>query len=228
MNKKKVLLSVLALILVCALSVTGTLALMKMNTTTPVTNTFIAAGGGELAEGMTLTEHLVAPDANGDYSYAALNADDVPEKVANAEDADEVFTNSYTVMPGMTLPKDPTITITGKTEAPAYLYVEVVGALNGAYQWEMAEGWTEIVGLTGVNGGKVYHYNTILTNAANEPTSFPIIKDDVITIPDDPTVNLNTQEATLTFYAYLAQANAGDNTQKGAYEACFKTVAPNP
>lgn len=226
MNKKKVLLSVLALILVCALSITGTLALMKMNTTTPVTNTFIAAGGGKLAEELTLTEHLVAADVNGDYFY--VDKTDATQEAATDADKVVVQKNSYTVMPGMTLPKDPTITITGKTEAPAYLYVEVVGALNGAYQWEMAEGWTEIANLTGVNGGKVYHYNTILTNAAGEPTSFPIIKDNEITIPDDPTADLNTQEATLTFYAYLAQANAGDNTQKGAYEACFKTVAPNP
>lgn len=226
MNKKKVLLSVLALILVCALSVTGTLALMKMNTTTPVTNTFIAAGGGELAEKLTLTEHLVAPDANGDYFYANKVGDQY-NKVDRTQ-ADVVTTNSYTVMPGMTLPKDPTITITGKTEAPAYLYVEVVGALNGAYEWEMAEGWTKIEDLEGAQQGTVYYYNTILTGAAGELTSFPIIKGDVITIPDDLPEALNTQKATLTFYAYLAQANAGDNTQKGAYEACFKTATSNP
>ena len=44
MNKKRTLLTVVALILVCVLSVMGTLAYLEAKTTT-VTNTFVAAGG---------------------------------------------------------------------------------------------------------------------------------------------------------------------------------------
>lgn len=232
MNKKKVLLSVVALLLVCALSVVGTLALLKLDTTdAPVTNTFIAAGGGKLADSMTLNEHKVVADTYGDYFYAKKGADDKYVRVQNREEAEVVTSNSYTVMPGMILPKDPTITITGKTTAPAFLYVEVVGALNEAYEWEMADGWTEISGLTGAKQGKVYVYKDILTNAAGEPSSFGIINENKITVPENLTENWNNSTETLTFYAYLAQTNAGGGSAEEAYEATFLQPAdptPNP
>ncbi|MBR4866377.1 MAG: hypothetical protein IKU11_06795, partial [Clostridia bacterium] len=44
MKKKRTFLVALAMVLVCILSITGTLAFLQANTTT-VTNTFIAAGG---------------------------------------------------------------------------------------------------------------------------------------------------------------------------------------
>lgn len=209
MTKKKVLLIAAAMILVCALSVAGTLALMKLDTTNaPVENTFIAAGGGKLADTLTLTEHKLVTADDGTYSLHAT------ETSSN---------NDYTVMPGMVLPKDPTITVTGKTTAPAYLYVEVVGTLPTAYSWEMADGWTLVSDLTGAKGGAVYVYEDILKNATDEPTTFTVIKGNKITVAKDPT-DLNTSSTSLTFYAYLAQSTIGtEATPASVYTACFKS-----
>ena len=227
MNKKKVLLSVLALILVCAMTIVGTVAYMK-NNTGAVTNTFVAAGGGKLADGMTLTEHLVAEDDNGDYFYANKVGDQY-NKVDRTQ-ADVVTTNSYTVMPGMTLPKDPTITITGKTAAPAYLILEVINELPAAYNVPLDSAWVAIKNgenhATGNHGGKLYVYNSAVNTDTGDNT-YGIIVNNEITVSNDENVDLNIESKKLEFYAYLAQANAGDEgTPLSAYNACFPT--PNP
>ena len=225
MNKKKVLLSVLALILVCAMTIVGTVAYMK-NSTGAVTNTFIAAGGGKLAESMNLSEHQVAPDANGDYFY--VDKTDATKEAATDADKVEVQTNRYTVMPGMTLPKDPTITITGKTAAPAYLILEVVSTLPDTY-FTLESAWVPVMDettqATGNHDGKLYCYNGAVNTETGNLT-YNIIAGKTVTIPDGDSIAF--ENATLEFYAYLAQANAGaDNTPLSAYNACFPAQA-NP
>lgn len=229
MNKKKVLLSVLALILVCAMTIVGTVAYMK-NSTGAVTNTFIAAGGGKLADGMTLTEHLVAADANGDYFY--VDKTDATQEAATDADKVVVQKNSYTVMPGMTLPKDPTITITGKTAAPAYLILEVINELPAAYNVPLESAWKAIMNgeshVTGNHGGKLYVYNDAVNTETGDKT-YGIIVNNEITVSNEENVDLNTESKKLEFYAYLAQANAGgEGTPLSAYNACFPAAAPNP
>lgn len=215
MNKKKILLAVLALVLVCAMSIMGTVAYLT-DKTEAVTNTFIAAGGGKLADDLTLTEHEVTKGTDGGYSIAA--------------NAKTTSANSYDVMPGMVLPKDPTITITGKTTAPAYLYLEVCGELPSAYEWSIDSIWTAVMDgqtqATGNNGGKLYVYQSVIATAA-ESTDYNVITDKKITVKSEPT-DLNTEGKTLTFYAYLAQANVGDNSDAlTVYNTCFpKTTTP--
>lgn len=215
MNKKRSLLTVLALVLVCAMSVMGTAAYLKHNTTA-VTNTFIAAGGGKLADSLTLTEHEVTKGTDGGYT------------IANG--AKTTNTNSYDVMPGMVLPKDPTITITGKTTAPAYLYLEVCGELPTAYEWNLDSAWNAVMDgqtqATGNNGGKLYVYKDVIATASAS-TDYNVIADKKVTVNSNPT-DLNTTESkTLSFYAYLAQANVGDNSDAlTVYNTCFPTTTP--
>ena len=113
--KKKTLLVAVAMVLVCVMSVMGTVAYMQ-NTTGPVENTFIAAGGGKLAEDLTLVEHLVTAKADGEYTYAKKDGATITQVSSAAEASIAENGNSYQVMPGMELPKDPTITITGKLQ----------------------------------------------------------------------------------------------------------------
>ena len=120
MSKKRTFFTVLALVLVCAVSIAGTVAYMSMQGGS-VENTFIAAGGGKLADSLTLVEHKVEQQADGSYQLTAETTNK----------------NSYQVMPGMELPKDPTITVNGKTAAAAYLYVEVVDQLDENFTWAM-------------------------------------------------------------------------------------------
>ena len=61
MSKKKTLLTILAVMLVCCIAVTGTLAVLFAKTSEPVVNTFTAAGDGKLVTGdFTLKEHIAA------------------------------------------------------------------------------------------------------------------------------------------------------------------------
>lgn len=210
MNKKKVLAMVLALVLVCALSVTGTLAYLQAKTETPVVNTFVAAGGGKLIGDngeFVLAEHKAAANTSGVYSLGT----------------EEVTENSYNVLPGMTIPKDPFIRITEKTSAPAYLYVEVVGTLDSTvYTYSIDSAWTQLSGVTGPNGGKVYVYSTVVTDTT-DLTSIGILKDNKIAVADASDLKLSSNN-TLSFYGYLAQASVGDST--GAADV-FKTVFMN-
>ncbi len=214
MNKKKTLLVVVALVLVCAMSIMGTVAYMQ-NKTGAVTNTFIAVGGGKLAEALTLNESVAVKSDNGEYTLGA----------------DKVSANSYDAMPGMTLPKDPTITITKKTAAPAYLYLEVVGSLPAAYQWSLNENWVKIEGLTGNNGGAIYVWtvkgDSVITGTDNDQT-YNVIKDNMVTIPADTEGSALGGTNKLTFYAYLAQSAVGANsTPKSVYETVFPATSGN-
>ena len=218
--KKKTLLVAVAMVLVCVMSVMGTVAYMQ-NTT---------GGGGKLAEDLTLVEHLVTAKADGEYTYAKKDGATITQVSSAAEASIAENGNSYQVMPGMELPKDPTITITGKTAAPAYLYFEVVNPLpkddtestTGKYTYSF-DGWTKL-NVVGANGGEVYVYGpttdgTIIT-ADNVKTAYPILTDNKITVRSDATdLAKNT---TMTFYAYLAQATVGANsTPATVYDTVF-------
>lgn len=218
MSKKKTLLVAVALVLVCVMSIMGTVAYMK-NNTGAVTNTFIVSGGGKLATNLTLDESEAVQAANGSYTLVT---------------ATRVSANTYNVMPGMEIDKDPTITITGKTEAPAYLFFEVVNPLDTEVYTYSFTGWTELSGVTGYMGGKVYVYGdangTIITNE-NVAASYKILTDDKITVEDDADdLKLSTDASaptTMTFYAYLAQANVGadNDTPAAVYGAVFPANA---
>ena len=211
MNKKKSFLMAVALVLVCVMSVMGTAAFMK-HETGAVTNTFMAAGGGSLASSLTLEESKAEQGADGSYSLSST----------------KVNSNSYEAMPGMTLPKDPTITITGKTAAPAYLYLETVDSLPDAYVWALNSNWVVVPGLTGNNNGTVYVWtengSSVITGTGADRT-YNIIVDNQITIAADTegsALVTTDSNKTLTFYAYLAQSTVGANsTPESVYETAF-------
>ena len=218
MNKKKSLLVVVALVLVCVMSIMGTVAFMKHNTGA-VTNTFIASDGGSLASDLTLDESKATQAANGSYTL---------------DTTQRVTANTYKVMPGMEIDKDPTITIEGKTEAPAYLFFEVVNPLDTSVYTYSFTGWTELTGVTGYMGGKVYVYGdvngTIITDS-NVAANYKILTGDKITVADKvEDLKLSADDAnptTMTFYAYLAQANVGadNDTPASVYTAVFPANA---
>lgn len=218
MNKKKILLGIVALMLVCTLSVAGTLAYLtsQANDGEGVTNTFVAAGGGELVETFELKEHALNQNADGTYT------------LDNAKFATEG--NEYQVLPGIELPKDPTVMITGKTEAPAYLYIEIVGTLDEAiFEWSVDANWTKLDGVTGPNGGDVYAYkeDAIIDDTTTELSNIGIIAGNKITVKSDAdTSALVSDEAVqLKFYGYMAQASIG--TPAKAFEECF-SASVNP
>ena len=211
MSKKKTLLTILAVMLVCCIAVTGTLAVLFAKTSEPVVNTFTATS--QLVNGdFTLKEHIAEQQKNGSYTLTKETTNNT------------VTGNHYDVLPRTDLPKDPYITITEKTNAPAYLYVEVVGKLPAGMHYDMADCWTKLDGVTGNHNGVIYVYNdgTPIDEESTGLNNISIIKNDTITVDDVPGLT-EGQEVSLSFYAYLGQASVG--TAAEAYTACFGTGA---
>lgn len=192
MTKKKVILSICALVLVCVISVSGTLAYLTSQSE-PVTNTFVAADGGQLAKTFELDEsEATRDDMTGLY---------------NLNPATRVKGNTYEVLPGTTVKKDPTVHITGRTSVPAYLYVEVVSYSNDITYEMNDRGWQQLK-VGGPHKGVVYVYSP--DSNVLKDGEYGILDDDVIYV--SPEFD-GTSELELTFYAYMAQSTMGDQAR---------------
>lgn len=236
MKTKRFLLAVLAVALICALSVAGTMALLKQqaNEGAAVTNTFQAYTGGgtgkPLASTFELKEYEVEKNTDGSYKFKEVAVEGGAE---NQKEKVKVTDNSYKVMPGMTLPKDAFVTIASKTDAPAYLFLEVKDELDAKITWTLESDWKAVmendVQMTGNNGGNLYYYKDILAGSSADK-DYPIIANDVVSIAND--AELGTGDMKLTFYAYLAQAtvntaSGNSNDPATVYTACFPTTTPD-
>ncbi|MCD7723226.1 MAG: hypothetical protein LUH82_04680 [Clostridiales bacterium] len=149
-------------------------------------------------------------------------------------EAAEVSANTYSVLPGVDIPKDPCLYITDLTET-SYVYIEVCEQnKTDAVTFTLESCWVEVAGATGINGGKVYVYSTDGTNPALvtsgstvetftqtsattsvEPTTADPGQDLSINIIKDQTVYVSASYAagtdySLTFYGYVAEAAAGE------------------
>ena len=121
---KKKLMTVLALVLVIAMSVAGTYAYLTSQA--KVENTFTVGN-------VSITMDEAAVD-----EYGAL--------VANA---DRCNANEYKLVPGHTYVKDPTIHV-GANSEDCYLFVEITNGLGTAGTINGLEGWTKVTGTDNV------------------------------------------------------------------------------
>lgn len=227
MNKKKILLSVVALLLVCALSVAGTMAILKENAG-GVINTFVAAGGdGPFvdANSFKIQEYAYTQKDNGEYEQGELVTGTAQNPVVN----------EYKVLPGTIIPKEAFVTLSRTSEdtpAPAYLFLEVKNELNAVYavRVDTTNYWTPVeidgVQIKGINGGDLYCYKTVLTAVAKD-TKYYILDENQIEVSASATEEeLGTEAKNLEFYAYLSQATATYNDQNTSdpafvYATCF-------
>lgn len=224
--KKKTLTIAIALVLVVALAVGATYAYLTAKTG-EVKNTFVA-GGAVDQSALELYEHKANQNKDGTYTLDA---------------AKTTTANPYTVMPGVNLPKDPTVKVTA-ANGPYYLFVEVtkgtgfdevtVGEGDAAktgkpLDYTIAANWDQL-SLTGKDATReVYVYyvtgtdssKTYIQNAATN--DIPVLLNDRVTVnADNDIIATLTAEsdANLTFQAYACQA-AGFNTPAAAFTACF-------
>lgn len=113
--------------------------------------------------------------------------------------------NSYQMIPGWTITKDPVVTVVKDSE-DCFLFVEVVKSANfdNFMTYTMADGWTALDGVANV------YYREVAKSTADQP--FHVIADDTVTVKD--TVNkemMNQLKAnpdtypTLTVKAYAVQ-----------------------
>ena len=189
MKNYKALSIVLAIALVMVCTIGGTLAWLTAKTGT-VTNTFTSA---ELfanpSEQFTLWENIAADeDKDGIYTLTS----------------EKGFANTYDVLPGVDIPKNPTVTVVD-LEEHAYLYVEVTGSLPTGMSFEIDDHWTSL-------GNGIYVYE------GTSPTDFVIkahdggkvtfdaniLKDNTIKVKSN--YSGTSDDMSLAFQAYMVQA----------------------
>lgn len=144
---KKKLMTVLALVLVIALSVAGTYAYLTSQAT--VNNTFTV---GNVA--ITMDE----ADVN-EYGEKLNKAGNVA--AGNDELAPRVDHNEYKLVPSHTYVKDPTIHV-GANSEDCYLFVEITNGLGTNATINGLTGWTRVA-----EGSNVYYYNTKVSAGAD-------------------------------------------------------------
>lgn len=114
----------------------------------------------------------------------------------------ETTGETYKMVPGIELEKDPTVTVKAGSEA-CWLFVKVVksGNFDSFMTFEMADGWNALSGHAGV-----YYRNVDATNA---DTGFDVLKDNKVMVLETVTKTMlegaKTNAPTLTFTAYAVQ-----------------------
>lgn len=116
----------------------------------------------------------------------------------------ETTGNSYKIIPGVNITKDPKVTVKKDSEA-CWLFVKVekVGTfVANKVTYSIADGWTKLTGVTGVDN--VYYREV---GAVTADTSFDVIKDNKVYVKDTLTKEdiQNITNPTLTFTAYAVQ-----------------------
>lgn len=225
MNKKKVLLVVLAMVLVCVMSVMGTMALLAEQRGA-VTNTFVAgvAYPAKFVDTFEIKEYQVEADDAGYYDYVVIAGGN---KV-------EVDKNEYIVTPGVVLPKDAFVKVTRTNETPAYLFIKVANTLDSTVFTMNVDTtvWTEVA-VPNVTDGKVYVLSA--DTASDAPTILGAVTDGVyhiidgnkVVVADNNNLEITADTDTIAFYAYICQATVantnGENTSIPAevFDICF-------
>lgn len=205
--KKKTLTIAIALVLVVALAVGATWAYLTAQSG-PVVNTF-TVGGAVNQSDLELFEHVANQKNDGTYALG---------------EATTTEGNTYVVMPGVNLPKDPTVNVKAASGA-YYLFVEVTKGekVDGdtlSYTVDSSK-WINL----NIDGREVYAYTADGTNPAilNAALSnVAILAGNTITVSgDEAKIGALTEDnSKLTFKAYACQA-AGFENAAAAFTECF-------
>lgn len=203
--KKKTLTIAIALVLVVALAVGATYAYLKASTDT-IKNTFVA---GKLFDngGIQLQEKEVTAKEDGTY-----------EIKENAPWKDEGY--QYTVQPGVDLPKQPAVNVSG-LDTQAYLFVGVKGETTNGFTWSVdTTKWSPLMnGNTQVvkDGYKIW----VLTGNVQNGT-YEILTGNKIVVDDEFVPSTLTADNNIEFQAYICQS-AGFSSAYEAFNASFGT-----
>lgn len=192
--KKKTLTIAIALVLVVALAVGATWAYLT-KTAGPVVNTFTVGKVLDNDGNFTLNEHPIKnPDATNGVYHLDMDAKPVTKVTYGA------------VMPGVDLPKDPTVTIKANAlKADAYLFVVVDNQMANELTYTPNNVWKQLgtsadgkkaLLTLDENGGKL-----IAGNASD--LTWGVLDHDTVKVADKIT---SPDLGTLTFNAYLVQA----------------------
>lgn len=155
-----------------------------------------------------LIEHKAVRLVNGDYDLL----DDTAYAVGT-EQHQHVTANAYILLPGLDIPKDPFVRITGKTTIEAYVFVEVVGELDddSGITYSLTADWTKLENVTGAHDGTVYVYKAAITNTFGDKGNgdIQILKDNTVYVSQY--LDKSVKDLTLTFYACMYETASGSD-----------------
>ena len=149
----------------------------------------------ELADALEVLEHKAERNSDGTYTLNMNNT---------------VTANRYVLIPGVDVPKDPYVVITGKTAIPAYLYLTVTDEFaNPAVTYTLADCW-KLVEETAEERTYVYCSQdeaVKLTNQDGDPITVPVLQDNWIYV-SHTLLSQGVLEGTVVFSARLTEAVA--------------------
>lgn len=176
--------------------------------------------GGTLAWLVTETDPVVNTFTYGDINITLHETD------TNKDGDNDPNTNTYPMVPGHTITKDPKVTFKANSE-DAWLFVNLEKTANfdDFMTYEMADGWTKLDNVDGV------YYREV--SKAAQDAEFTVIKDDTVTVKGEVTKEmLNALDANgasnypkLIVTAYAVQRDSNIAT---ATDAWAKTQPVNP
>ena len=157
--------------------------------------------GNRLVEAFTLVEHEAVLQ---DGAYQLTD--------------ETTVSDSLLYIPGAVIPMDPTLTIVGKTEIPALLYVEVIDQNPaGLLHYQLTEDWTLLPDVKGYHNGAVYVYqNGRALTDSDDLNEIHLLRDDAVTLGEDAASAVEP----LQFCGYLLQSD-GSSTPDALFTAQF-------
>ena len=121
--------------------------------------------------------------------------------------ADANGKQTFKIIPGTNITKDPKVTVKAKSEA-CWLFVVVKATQIPTFMtYSVASGWTEYTGAT-IAGSKIY-YRSVGAADAENGVSYPVIAGNTITVSKDVTkaqIDAVTTNPELSFTALAVQA----------------------
>ena len=109
------------------------------------------------------------------------------------------YKQSFKMIPGNNIPKDPTVTVEKGSEA-CYVFVKIVEEdTKNLISWAIADGWQLVTGQT-----NVYYREQATLVEATEDVSYPVLLNNQVQVSND-LVKDETTQPTLTFTAYAVQ-----------------------
>ncbi len=161
-----------------------------------------AAIGGTIAWLISKTDPVENTFTYGDINITLTETD-------TGDNDGDAATNTYEMVPGTTITKDPEITVEADSE-DCWLFVQLNKSANfdTFMDYTLADGWSELEGEAGV-------YYRAVDGEAEEQT-FGVLLDNAVTVKEDVTKGqLNALDAdgaknypTLTVMAYAVQRSA--------------------
>ena len=206
--KKKVRIRLLVVILLLTLLI-GMIGLASAKYTQTISINGKITFSARLADSIAVQEHKAVRQADGTYvlhdgSIKPGSEETYPNEIVNS--------NAYTLIPGVDIPKDPHIAISGKTPIHAHLYLEVLdNTPNQAIEYTLEDYWKETeLAPKNLVDAKVYVYYDETNNK-----NFVITSDQTINILKNNTITVNqglvldgNNNNSLKFSAYLEEKTA--------------------